>query len=111
MGAQVDVWTWPPLVLDPAAQVTFVHTAVFPDGRSAFDPEHWYWMSAVPDFDPAATEDRPVGEAAVEIVSQYGSRPAHREPGLNDTVWIATWQNRSKNNLAYFHPRILHARS
>jgi hypothetical protein len=109
MGQQVDVWTWPQVVLQPGAQVTFVHSSVFPNGGSAFDPEHWYWMSAVPDFDPFVRPDRPVGPAAVEVVSQYASRPAHRTPGGNDTVWVATWRNPNGDNAAYFRPRVLHA--
>lgn len=109
MGQQVDVWTWPQVAVQPGAEVTLVHSATLPDRGSAFDPDHWYWMSAVADFDPNVRPDRPVPAAAVEIVSQYASRPEHQSPGPNDTVWIATWRNRNRDSTVYFRPRVLHA--
>jgi hypothetical protein len=109
MGQQVDVWTWPQVAVQPGAQVTLAHSAVLGDRGSAFDPDHWYWMSAVADFDPNVRPDRPVPAAAVEVVSQYGYRPEHQTPGPNDTVWIATWRNRTGDGTVYFRPRVLHA--
>jgi hypothetical protein len=109
VGVGVDVWEWPQVVLAPDAEVVLVHSATWSDGTSAFDPDHWYWMNAVADFDPGVRPDRPVAAAAVEVTSQYGSRPKHRTPGTNDTVWVATWRNRNADSSVYFRPRVVHA--
>jgi hypothetical protein len=108
VGVQADVWVWPQLTLAPGAEVTLRHTATWPDGSSAIDPDHWYWMSAVPDYDPEQHPDGPAYATGVQIVEQYAYRPYEYPAGPNNAVWIATWRTPSgpEEGVTYLRPRM-----
>ena len=79
---EVDVWVWPQLMLAQGAEVTFNHWVTLADGTSAIDPDHWYWMSAVPDYDPKQHPDGPALATGIQIVEQYATGPMSTPPGL-----------------------------
>jgi hypothetical protein len=107
MGVTVDVYTWPQVVLAPGAVVTLIHWVVDGNGHSLIDPDRWYWMSAVPQFE-GVRPDRPVPAATIEIVSQRPVRDRRIEPGPNNTNWLVTWRNPG-NDTVWFQPRMVEA--
>lgn len=108
MGVSVDVYTWPQIAVAPGVEVTFVHWVVDGYGHSLIDPDHWCWMSAVPDY-VGVRPDRPVPAASVEIVSQRPVRERRPEPGPSNTNWLATWRNPDPTVGVAFRPRLLEA--
>ncbi|MGO9029886.1 MAG: hypothetical protein ACLQOZ_14810 [Acidimicrobiales bacterium] len=109
MGVEVDIWVWPQLTVAPGATVTLDHWVTGADGISAIDPDHWYWMSAVPDYDPYQFNEGPVLAMGIEIVEQYAYRAYQGSIGPNNAVWRATWHAPSgaEENVSYFRPRLL----
>jgi hypothetical protein len=109
MAAQTDMWVWPQLMLAAGAEVTFEHWATDADGISVIDPDHWYWMSAVPDYNPQQRPDFPADATGVQIVEQYAFRPYQDPAGPNNAVWRATWRtpNGPEEGLSYVRPRML----
>ena len=108
MADHVDVWEWPQLTLAQGANVTFDHWVNDAEG-SLIDPQHWYWMSSVPAYDPDQRPDRPASATGVEIVSQYAYRAYQDPAGGNNAVWRATWQTSSgpEEGVSWFRPRML----
>ena len=105
MGVEVDIIEWPQVIVAPGAQVDLIHWVVDNNGASLIDPDHWCWMSAVPE--PAgARPDRPVPAATIEIAAQRPVRDRRDSPGLASTNWLATWRNPG-DETATFHPRML----
>jgi hypothetical protein len=106
---QVDVWVWPQLMLAPGVQVTFTHWVTDAAGNSLIDPDHWYWMSSVPDDDPDQRPDGPALATGVEITSQHAYRAYEDPAGGNNAVWMATWQTSSgpEEGVTWVRPRML----
>jgi len=109
VGQQVDVAVWGQVVLAPGAQVTLIHYWTYDSGTSVFDPDHWYWMSAMPDYDPYQKPDRPVYQSAVEVAAQWGNRPGTEGTGADNLEYWVTWRNPSQDGIAYFRPKIVQA--
>ncbi len=105
----VDVWVWPQLTLAPGADVTLDHWVVDGNGTSLIDPEHWYWMSAVPDYDPDQHPDGPADATGVEAVEQYAYRPYEYPAAGNNAVWRTRWRTptSSGEGVTYFRPRLM----
>ena len=105
----VDMWVWPQITLAPGADVTFDHWVVDANGMSLIDPEHWYWMSAVPDYNPQQRPDGPAAATGVEAVEQYAYRPDEYPAGPNHAVWRTRWRTPTGLNegITYFRPRLL----
>lgn len=111
MSVQVDVAMWPQVVLAPGAEVTLIHYWTFDDGTSVFDPDHWYWMSAIPDYDPYQKADRPVDPASVQALAQWGVQPGAPQAGPANLEYWVTWRNPDSSYLAYFRPKVVQAPS
>ena len=92
MGVNVDILTWSAVVVTQGTELELVHWVVGDDGNSLIDPDHWCWMSAVPEF-AGARPDRPVPSATIEIVDQRPVRDRLDASGPNNTNWRATWRN------------------
>ncbi|MBC5823526.1 MAG: hypothetical protein GIW99_07435 [Candidatus Eremiobacteraeota bacterium] len=111
MGQQVDVAVWGQVALAPGAEITLIHYWTFDNGTSVFDPDHWYWMSAMPDYDPYQRPDRPVHAVAVEATAQRGNQPGAAEAGLDNLEYWVTWRNPGQDGIAYFRPKVIQAPS
>ncbi|MFZ0172601.1 MAG: hypothetical protein WAL04_13035 [Acidimicrobiales bacterium] len=109
MATEVDVWVWPQLMLARGAEVTFRHWVTGADGISKIDPDHWYWMSAVPDYDPDQLPDGPASATGIQIVEQYAYRPYEDPAGGNNAVWMATWRTPTglEEGDTWFRPRMI----
>jgi len=91
------------------AEVTWEHWITDAGGASRIDPEHWYWMSAVPDYDPDQLPDGAAYATGVEIVEQYAYRALEDPAGGNNAVWKATWRTPSgpDEGVTWFRPRMI----
>lgn len=108
MGAQVDVWVWPQFSMAPDTEVDWTFWATR-DGDSMIDNEHWYWMSAVPDWDPDQRPDRPAGASGLVFTQQGAYRPYQDPVGASNIVWNATLKTSSgpEEETTLFRPRML----
>jgi hypothetical protein len=111
MAVEVDVWLWPQLMMAQGAEVTWDHWITGADGISAINPDHWYWMSAVPDYDPDQLADLPANATGVQIVEQGAYRAYENPAGGDNAVWRATWRTPTglDEGVTWFRPRMLAA--
>jgi hypothetical protein len=109
----VDVWVWGQFAMAPGAELDWTFWIVDSNGNSVIDPEHWYWMSAVPDYDPDQHPDGPADATGVIFVEQGAFRPYQYPAGPNNTVWQASVKTASgvEEGISYFRPRMLVAPS
>jgi hypothetical protein len=105
MSANVEIYSWPAVVLAPGQELVLEHWVVNGSGSSVIDPGNWYMMTGVPDFTDVRP-DRPVPGATVQVVSQGGTRARVDYPGLNNTNWLVTWRNPSADTFVTFRPQM-----
>lgn len=108
MASEVGIWVWPEIVLARGTQVTFTHWINGPDGASLIDPDHWYWMSSVADYDPYQNPNTAAEGTGVAVLEQYAYRAFQDPAAGNNAVWMATWKTTDGLNDvgAYFRPRM-----
>ena len=74
MGEPVDVWVWRQFSMAPDTELDWTFWITGADGISMIDPEHFYWMSAVPDYEPSPNPDLPAYATGLTITEQGASR-------------------------------------
>src|SRR5580704_18814299 len=95
MGVQVDVWVWKQFSMAPDTELDWTVWITGADGISMIDPEHLYWMSAVPDYEPSTNPDLPAYATGLTFTEQ-GAYRAYQDPaGGNNAVWKATLKTSS----------------
>jgi hypothetical protein len=76
-------------------------------GRSVIDGEHWYAMSATPNYSDVRV-DRPLSEKAIEITAQGGHRNEAPRPEASRYDWYVVWRS-PLGRWVSFNPRMLMA--
>lgn len=109
MGVTVDVWVWKQFSMAPGAEVDWTFWMTGADGISMIDPEHFYWMNAVPDYEPDPNPDVPAYATGLTFTEQGASRAYENPAGANNAVWKATLKTPSgaDEGLTWFRPRMI----
>jgi hypothetical protein len=109
MGVQVDVWVWGQFSMAPDTELDWSFSITGDDGISLINPDHWYWMSAVPDYEPDQNPNSPSYGAGLAFTEQGAYRPYQNPPGGDNTVWNATLKTSSEpdDGFTWFTPRML----
>jgi hypothetical protein len=109
MGVQVDVWVWRQFSMAQGTELDWTFWITGADGISMIDPEHWYCMSAVPDYEPHPNPDLPAYATGLAFTEQGAYRPYQNPAGANNAVWNATLKTSSgpEEGYTWFRPRML----
>jgi len=103
------VWVWGQFAMAGGTEMDWTFWIVDGNGNSVIDPDHWYWMSAVPDYDPDQRPDNPAEASGLTFVDQGAYRPYQYPAGPNHAVWQATLRTPGgrEEGITYFRPRML----
>jgi hypothetical protein len=109
MAVQVDVWVWGQFSMAAGVELDWTFWITGADGISRIDPEHWYWMSAVPDYEPDPNPDLPAYATGLVFSEQGAYRPYQDPAGPNNAVWKATLKTSSgpEEGDTWFRPRMI----